>query len=312
VIPSIAGLSTPWARQIAPIQWWNGRVYVAYGDYTANDPDGCDLVYWDEAAGAYGSLGIFANAHAMGKFTPVGTDLWLTPADTAGGSSPDAAVIGPSHAYSVVADGKVVPWHLFDAAQFANAQFLCGANLDVNNTSVSWGAVWRRTSAGWTRPLILGTSSAEYRIYGLFVLNGTLYAAPIGTNLYATTDGVQWAITPTNLGTQAGHFWPVSGGVLYRNSYDRLPGQSTALKKWTGSAISVVSSGSIAHTLASDGIPWMLRVVNTVPEVAVGSADGMTWTRVDNVLPALPSSIAVSPTHIYLGTENSHIWRRAR
>lgn len=308
-VGAIAGVSTADGRKIGALAEWHGRIYLGYGDYDLNQPSGgVHILAWDESTSAIVDLGTL-NTNSGVDLRVVDDELWIVANDMNAGTHHHYGVIDASHAYTDVNPGNTVnAYHLFDSAYFSGAPFLCGASYV--DGSCSKGTVWRHNGTAWSKVLELGSCPGVGRVYGLIVIGSTLYAKANGQTVRQTTDGTTWT-TGSGLSTnQTVHPVSVSGGAIYKTAH-WPSGVPTALIRYDGSSESTVialASGVKSHCLAPDGTPFVL--VGT--EVRAGNAAGTSFSAILADAPSKGTALCVTDDAIYVGTADSHLWRRYR
>lgn len=309
---TIAAVSTADGRKIAALTEWQGRIYLGYGDYDQNQPNAVSVLSWNTATGAYAtSLGTFSsNVIDIGRV--IDDELWFPSIDMSSGTHGHYAVVTGSHAYTQVTPGSSISaWHLFDCIYFNGQPMIAGSSYESGG-ACDHGAVWRYNGSAWSKvvditPATCGVFSPGFRIYGMFTIGSTLYAKPYSSSAVRyTTDGSSWS---TGSGLSTSILWravEVNGGAVYRTD-EFPPANPTALKHYDGSTeTTLVASGVVDHCLGPDDLLYYL----TGTSIYVSDDDaGDSFTELLDDAPADASSLCVTADAIYVGTEDSHLWR---
>jgi hypothetical protein len=310
VVPTIAAVATLDGRKIHTLKEWNGRIYMGYGDALGNAPSTISLIAWDTVSQSYITLsGGTLNSNAAYSFRVINNELWTLAVDPASGSFLEYATISSSHGLTIVNSGGAINgYHLFDSVYFNGNAYLAGAAF-VEGT-YSHGTVWRQSGGVWTKTLEMTNvgNVAGYRMYGLFAIGATLYAMPFGLTLRSSTDGTTWTNTGISFTNTIEKPMNVSGGVIFKIDF-ASSNPTTALRRFNGTAdTSVITSGVQDVCLDPAGTPYIL----IGSEIRSGNATGTTFTAVLSDVPANSQSLCVTATHYYIGTSDSHVWRKPR
>lgn len=311
VVPTIASVSTADGRKIHTLREWQGRIYMGYGDSNFNQPTAINAIAWDTVSQSYVTLsGGTLNANSNYSLRVVNNELWMVSNDAASGTHMEYAVVDASHALTIVnSGGSINGYHLFDSLYFGGNPYLCGAAWQ--SISCSDGAIWRQSGGVWTKVLNVVPSTCNglgYRIYGLFAIGSTIYAGVFGQSLRSSTDGTTWTSTGISFTNRPEKAMNVSGGVIFKSDYNST-NPTTSLRRFNGTAdTSVIASGVQDVCLDPSGIPYVL--IGT--EIRTGNATGTTFTTTLSDVPANAQSLCVTATHYYIGTSDSHVWRKPR
>jgi len=310
-----------WAHTIATLTLFNGKLFMSYGDYSCNVPTDSDpayLVAWDIATGSvvnYGQL----NSNSFHDMQVVNGELAITYTDPAIGSYPCVAFMDTSGTITVV-DGGIRAWHIYGATYFGGKRYVSGAWLDpVTSGNPNAHAVWRDDggSIGWMRwdngnPTFepnsyLGTqrsTSAAYRVFGLFVLGSTLYASfgggTLNTAVLKTTTGDLGSWTSTGSGPSRMKRPMVIGSEAFYGAGD--PGLAASiLAKHNGTSQTTIVSGASVwdHTVGTDGNLYYLDTSMNIKNVSGTNQE---------TAPTNSRSIAYVDGVWYAGTKDSHLW----
>jgi hypothetical protein len=322
---TINGVSTSDGRIIQTLKEWNGRIYLGYGDYDANQPSEVEVLSWNTGTGAYAtSLGQFYS-HCNASLREVDGELWMPAIDVPSTTHGYYGVVDASHGYTEVnASTAVTQIHLYDAIAFDGKVFLCGAApTGTAYTDASDAKVWYSSDGGstWNVGLTVAATAngVAYRFYGMFVLGSTIYAA--GGETATPTLEMRSSATGTSSWSSPGHtmgwaafrqFINVTGAVLYvlggsGNAYTT----QNNVYRYTGSAnASYAGFQAYDLCLGADGLPYVLRDVSSVRKLYVGNAAGTSWS--DTGITSIPSnavSVCVTADAVYVGTTDSHVHR---
>jgi hypothetical protein len=303
---TIDAVSTAEGRIIASLTEWNGRIYLGYGDYQNNQPSAVNILSWNTATGAYASSLGTLGTNAAYDWRVIDDELWMVANDMASGTHQHYGVIDASHGYTDVNPGSQTNGHhLFDAIYFSGAPFVCGAGYI--DGSCSTGSVWRYGGSSWSQvdTITPGTcNSTGYRTYGLFVIGSTLYAKPWAGTIRTTTDGTSWSNGSGMSSSQCIHPVSVDGGVVYRTGHGPF---TSALKYYNGSSETTLeSSGVISHEKGPDDLLYYLKGTSIYVS---DDDDGDSYTELLDDAPTGASSLCVTADAIYVGTDDSHLWR---
>jgi len=309
-IDLIDDVSTATGKTISTLTLFNGKLFMGYGDYGANQPPNCHLLGWDIATGVvvdYGSL----NTVAVLDMNVVNGQLAVPYTDASVGSYPNAAFLDTSGNLSVVGN-DLLAWHVYGSASFGGKRYISGAWADPNPPNNNAYGIWRDDGpgVGWMRwsggnPTFepnsyLGTQRSTtilYRVHGLFVLGSTLYAGFGNGTILKTTTGAlgSWTTAAGGVGRMKR---PVVIGseAFYGNNDPPFAGQ---LYKHTGTAQTQLVSVIYDHTLGTDGNLYYLDTSMNIKNLA--------GTTVETA-PANSRCIAYVNGVWYAGTTASHLW----
>jgi hypothetical protein len=131
---------------------------------------------------------------------------------------------------------------------------------------------------------------------------------PFGLTLRSSTNGTTWTNTGISFTNTIEKPMNVSGGVIFKIDF-ASSNPTTALRRFNGTAdTSVITSGVQDVCLDPAGTPYIL----IGSEIRSGNATGTTFTAVLSDVPANSQSLCVTATHYYIGTSDSHVWRKPR
>jgi hypothetical protein len=320
VVPTIAAETTANGRAIGGLVQWNNRIYMSYGDYNSGTAN-VQILSWNEQTEAFmPSLGTF-NSDGIHIGRIIGNELWYPSIDPRTGTDGFIAKITAAHAYSQYTANGTVVWHVFDCAEFNGQPMLIGSAWVAGTPACDHGAAWRFNGTSWDKPLSVPPAqcgvapSPGYRAYTGFKIGSRFYVKTHSTGgTYYTDDGTNWTLGPAIMtSVAASRALEVTGGVLCKtNEYPN--GGGTLLKRFDGTTDVTVTSYSNDHVKGPDGLVYSLYNFNAANrKVQVSTNDAATaFSDKYTGIPALACSLCVTNQYIYLGTTDSHLWRRER
>ena len=300
-IEPIASVSTAWGKTISWLTPYQGRIFLGHGDYTMNVPNPTHLLAWDDSEGVidYGAL----NTVALLNMNVIGDQLAIPYTDPAVGSYPTTSFLKPDGSIETLGAGYTPrAFHVYGSAIFNGQRYLSGSHI-ASSTQDGY-AVWRDDNGQWVNTDFTPNSFYQTddqhvakRIYGIAVLNSTLYSGASNGVIRRTTDGRTWS-TVTTSGRMLRPL--VAHGKIYFHGVDA--GYSTAnLYAFDGSRASTAFSSVWSHTVGEDGNLYVLlsdrRIVN---------ASGATV----ETAPANACSLARANGKWYIGTSDSRLYTK--
>lgn len=301
-VPQIANSPTAEARIIVQLHPFNGRIFLAYGDWNETRQRGCHVLAWNPDTRTIEDYGRYAT-DAFWTLRTVNDEMWALITDPEVGADPDAVVVGRDGSLREISGETELtpyPWHLFDVTWFNGKHYLFGADRSQGE-SKSWGTVWvhelrpDRHSDWYWRPVL--QEPAVIRTYAGFVLNGAMYAVHSNGQVDRTTDGTDWiriaAVLPV---TPVKPMVRQNSLVYVRSGWPGLypTGDLLQFDGATASTVGAVQD----HFLDGSGSLW------TMARETIAK-DGEPVTSA----PAGATSICVLDEAIYVGSSNSHLWR---
>lgn len=318
----ISGLTDAEAKTISGVQEFNGRVYIGYGDYDSNIPvGGTKILYWDVNTEAFVDSGEVLTGYGT-TMRLMDDELWMLVNDMAVGTHMSYFTIDSTHTITERNFGsQIMGYHLLDALYDPDtgAKLLCGAGYEDADSSN--GGLWRWNGTGWTQELDVlgGTETSGYRIYTMMKSAGYIWAKSHLASTYRSNDGGDtWSTIGIALpGEAAGAINLPGGNALCRSGHWPPAKDSSVwrLKGDTASAAVVFNAfdgNGIANTalaLSPDGRGYGVFDDGTL---RMFHPDGATLITIADDLPTNVSALCVTTDMIYIGTFDSHIWRRAR
>jgi hypothetical protein len=239
----------------------------------------------------------------------VNDELWAIVTDPEIGADPDAVIVTADGSFRTLSGGlSLYPWHLFDAIAFNGRTYIAGAyrtQAKDGTAGQSWAQVWRNDTradgaAIWPASL---TVKSNYRTYGLGIIGSTLYAMLAGGAVRKTNDGVTWTTAPGAVSSAANNVTPFMGGLVYLYGWPANGAQS--LMKYDGSK--AINYGGVNAFCVVDGDVLYALVGSTVRR----TYNLTDWDTVCTDPPTNGRSLAVMDGALYVGTADSHVWRRA-
>lgn len=304
------------AMRISSLEVYNGRVYLAYGDYDTNKPDGgSKLLYWDIGTEAYVDSGVTLPGYGM-DLALIDDELWVLTNDEAVGTHLSYTTIEPDFTTTIRNFGsQIMGYHIFDAYFFNGKPFLCGAHYGSGGDSD--GAVWRYDAPNWVLAVSNTTIHATtgYRIYTLLEADGYLWAKSHAATTYRSSDGETWAAFGIAISAQASKGISLASGcALYRTAHWPPSGGNAVFRLKDSQTLLVFAqtlNGKFSRDLykASDGTPYILDDGGNIWK---GNADGALFTRIVTGGPSTASSLCLDDDYYYVGTYDSHLWRVRR
>lgn len=300
-VPVIAANPTATGKMIVALQPFNGKLYLGYGDWDTGQQAGCDLAYWDGTA--YGSVGHYAT-DAFWSLRLVNGELWAMVTDPEVGADPDVVVVKADGTVRLVQDSlSADTWHTFDAIAFNGGIYMAGAWRGPSGSSQA--TVWKRGVRADGRETWTGvmTLSSNLRVYGFGVIGTTLCALLANGIVRKTIDGTTWTTAPNATNAAANSVTSFAGQLVYLYGWTAYGAQT--LLRYDGAATTIVLSG--VSGICSDGTTLYALTGGTIKR----TTDLTNWETVCTDAPTNGRSLAVMDGALYVGTVDSHVWRRA-
>jgi hypothetical protein len=330
VVSQIAAIGTAWGKTVSALTPFQGRIFLGYGDYNANVPSVTKLIGWSVSAQSFAEYADIPS-HAILDNKVIGNQLSVAYTDN------NDLTGGQSHTFdNADMSLEVLTWapaeqpiHTYASELFLGKRYLGGSeyvpHLQPDGIKPDQVAIWREDVGDpdgfpWHDVVVHGAHNDLYpssyynplvntntpnRCNGLFVIGSTLYAgintfADGGVKIIKTTDGHNWTFVTTGVTRMKKPV--VVGGEAWFGNVD--PGGGTsALQKFNGTTrTTVVSSGVWDHCLGDDGVLYYLNSAGQIKNAA-----GTTLVTA----PANVRSIARFGGFWYIGTSDSHLWRRS-
>jgi hypothetical protein len=295
-----------WAHSLSTLTYFDGRVYLGYGDWYCNYPSVTRLVAWDIASGVTLDLGQM-NSNAVLDMRVDGGMLAVPFNDLGLSASDAAAYVHADNTVELISPpGQPIPWHVMGSAVFGGKRYLSGSH-QRSSTQDGW-AIWREDNGTWTvngEPnsyYVPSDTHSDHRVYGLFVLGTTLYAGRAGVLMKSTTGALGSWSNVSGVALPPRMKRPlVIGGNAYYGSGE--PGLATgALYKFNGTnQTTLVSSGVWDHTVGTDGNLYYLT--------STGAIKNEAGTTVATA-PANARSIAFINGAFWVGTSEGRLWKQ--
>lgn len=318
-VATIAAESTADARMIKGLAWYEGVLWLGYGDYSGNTGP-CNAIYWDGAAyqTAYSNFA----TEAFWTMRAARGDLFCPAIDPRVQYASDYLRCDGLVCTDAVNDPpKNI--HAFDIASHPNGSTL----VLVGATGVTpASAIWASTDDGATWTLV-DSDTAYDRCYGIGYLNGFFWTmksdlqTAVTSNALKSADGITWSDAGFKLAANStfNHFPVLFNGKLVHNTQDPQSGAGF-IRAFDGTQVASspgipnLSGGAGADTYygpcVGDGYLWVLRAGATGPgQVVWRTADLSTWTTPGTFTPGTGRSIEVHDGAIYIGTSNSRVYR---
>lgn len=316
--PNIAAAVTAESRMVASLTPFNGRIYAGYGDTVSNEPSlGVTLVAWDETSQTFlPSIGTL-ESYADFRMRNLGGTLWVPGGDqiNARGTQTVWATIDSGHNFVQTANGLPTVYHLMDITSFNGHTLMCGSKYVSGVCSL--GVVWRFNGSTWDEKIVMGTcgDGLDRRIYGFCRTgDGKIYAR--STNVvttYESSDGLNWTAAVAAANPQIAATTLFTGTVtMYRGTH-RPPGTAVSVSRYGptslfGSNIGLPAPGAVDMCLDNENRPWYLCPSMIYRSIDTGASAFTSFVAP----PANASAICVTDQYIYVGTTDSHLWRKAR
>jgi hypothetical protein len=305
--PYASQQATAPGKVLTGLQEFNGRLYLGYGDTSANTGPIRVMAY---DAGTKTFVYEYTSAtEAIWTYRPLNTKLYAPSDDPQGDFSTDFAAGLPWSANT-----SVRMTHSFDMAQLGNALFLVGSR-DVNAIvarSLDGGSTW---STIYSEAPAVGGDIARY--YFAAVFNNKLYVQ--GYNYYNNRphpsskvfDGANWATGP-NMLPLGGHGWhPKTFGtkLLYQthlpnNMLGTSGNDKSRLMVFDGATASSPLSSQIYDFAINGSYVYVLGIDGSIQR----STDLATWSNIGQA-PANSRSIGFLGATLYAGTTDSKLYR---
>ena len=318
-------------RAIATLQVFDGRLYVGYGDFTA-DTGPIAITPVDLSTGRIGGSLLSFATEAVYGFRQIGDQLFAADIDPRGTRQGGFARGVNRDGAHVWTDHKVVAaLHVFDVATMDGADlWLFGS---AGNDAVAWrsldhGVTW--TTALSVRPWFVGGFA---RLYSGAVIEGKLFTqvvetpgGPVSTGM--VFDGTQWTTGPGWFPSYARHEdtfpWrphAVGRQVVYMDQHSGASHRVVRLYRFDGREAHLTFGPTDRHATPDpqDAVVDLTAaaatafVLNRRQEVW-SSTDLVDWRRRATFKGPdgdRATSIAVSGNSVYVGTSASNIYRMA-
>lgn len=311
------------------MQVFGGRVYVGYGDYTA-DTGPIAIAAIDLATGAIGAPLLSYATEAVQSYRAIGQELFapdLDPRRTRLGGFA-RGVAGTSA--ELWTDEKVVPaTHIFDIASFDGRDLWLFGSLGDN------AMAWRSVDGGrtWTTSLSIAplTRGSFSRMYGAFVLEGRLFTQavdyPGGPQPQSKVfDGDRWRDGPTLIPREAHNHdvfpWRpqvVGRQAIYLDQHSGTTYRVVRAYRFDGDRARLTFGPRDRHDAGDPQFAVVdvtvsgnsAYVLNRLQQVW-SSDDLVEWRRRADFAGAAgesATSIAVSGADLYVGTSLSNVYR---
>jgi hypothetical protein len=316
-------------RVIATLEVFNGRLYVGYGDYTA-DSGPIAVVAVDLETGTIGEPLLSHTSEAIYIYRQVAGQLFAPDIDPRG-----TRMAGFARGVAGVdadrwTDEKVVrALHLFDVASFDGSDLWLFGSL--GSDAVAWrsrdgGSIWSTILSAAPR-----TDDGFARFYCGFALGGRLYTQvtdyPGGVRSRSMVfDGTGWSTGPTLIPTFVSHAdvfpWKplrVGDQVVYMDDHSGTTMVPARLYRFDGQRAELTFGPSDRHqtgdlqdfvldvTVSED----TAYVLNRLQQIW-SSTDLVNWTlrtTFSGVEDDSATSLAVAGDDLYLGTRLSRIYK---
>jgi hypothetical protein len=297
VAPAIAASPTAEARQIVQLHPFGGKLWLGYGDFQDTKQPGCDLICYDPTTEVFETLTHIATDALWGLRT-LGDELWALVTDPEIGADPDAVIVAADGTFRELRGGlSPYPWHLFDAVEFNGKPYLAGSDRLTSNDAATVWTTGKRADGAKIWPAAFQRPGV-YRAYALFVLNGVLWVILSNGTAYTTASGTTWTLASPRFPTLMTKPLPWGDAVVYRSGWPALgPG---ALASFDGTK--QVALGTVQDHFVADGGLWALMSTGAIKR------EGQDVTTA----PPNARSLAVLNDAVYVGTEDSHLWRFSR
>jgi hypothetical protein len=327
-IAQAAAQRTEAGRAIATLQVFDGRLYVGYGDYTA-DTGPIAIVSIDLRTGVANPSALGYASDAVYSYRQIGETLFapdLDPRRSRLGGFARGVIDGDRHQWT---DEKpVVATHVFDIASFD------GSDLWLFGSHGSQAIAWRTTDGrGWATALTLAPRAPDAfaRLYSGVVLDGRLYTQPVDFPGGARPssfvfDGRHWHVGPRLLPpevTEDDAFpWRpqvVGRQAVYLDQHSGSTHRAVRVIRFDGTRASLTFGPSDRHA-TSDPAHAALDLTTHAGVAYVLNARQEIWSSTDLVnwhqratvrLPAGEHavSLAVAGSEVYVGTRQSRVYR---
>jgi hypothetical protein len=302
--PTIAAETTAAARQIKDIGVRGDRLYLGYGDYTANT--GPTDIAWVTTSGVTGS-DLTVPTEEINTYRAFRGHLfapWIDPTGC-GTCTPSNGGYSTSDANAWHNVHVAPAGHVYDYTELGTSRFLAGA--------IAYGGagVWQSDNGGPWR-LVLSEESAGgatgwERFYWIITLNGKVYAqarhnggttaAPSSdTFRMKVWDGARWKSTRANVpGISEAHQIEVFKGRAYFRTGVFTGTRTVSHNAPVSFPRDWFATDDWLYVLGSDG-----RVART--------SNGTQWESLGTVN-TNARSIAVVGSTVYIGTNNATVYR---
>jgi hypothetical protein len=297
--------ATDIGKDLVDTRGWNGRLYFAYGDLSANT--GPIVVSSLEPATTTWTDHLTFDTERIQRFRPIGNALWAPAADPRGDADPSYALGTAEHAWEQRRIGRA--YHVVDVAERApNDVYLVGSDSYDSDAGtyngLYGGAVWRSQDGGpFERifPIINPPNEVQYVDVSGWLFSNT---AAIGGKLYVVGvlpawvfDGTTWAygpdmgsfVRPTNFANQLvfatlGELWAFDGTATrslrftlfnphadYQVLFDSL----AVFEETEGRLLAVDATGAVQVT--TDLVEW--KCIGRAPADvrSIGSLEGTVY-----------------------------------
>ena len=197
-IPQVAGKAFG-SKAICDLTLYQGRVYVGYGDYGANNGP-TDVVSFDPQTKEITTHLKDVPTEAIYPYREFDGWLYGPYVDPRWYYGPGGYVTNQGGEWHTVEVPDMV--HTFDVHVDSRGTFVCGSRLDEKNSDFGHAVVMFRPAgdAAWQRVLQSDDMGGFTRFYSFTVVGEELRVAYIDTAnkmvVYSTTDGVAWKQAP--------------------------------------------------------------------------------------------------------------------
>lgn len=327
-IAAAAAQRTPVGRSISTLVPFHGRLYVGYGDYTA-DTGPISIVSIDLATGAVHDSGFSFASEAIASYRHIGDALFAPDIDPKRASRSGGYARGIAGPGSVTwTDEKVVPaTHVFDVATYDGRDLWLFGSLGSN------AVAWRSTDEGrtWTTALNVPPLAAGNfaRMYSGVSLAGKLHTQvvdfPGGVRPTSLVyDGVDWSAGPRWFPREVTRpdvfpWRPLAVGrqVMYLDQHSGTTYRPVGLYRFDGvraerafgpPGAAADAQFAVVDVTTSDGTAYLL---NRRQEIW-SSTDLSRWRigpTFDVPSGEAPTAIAVVGEDVYIGTNQSGIYK---
>lgn len=329
--PQAATQATSSGKYISSMKIWNGKLYMAYGDYYSNTGP-VSVNPFDLNSGSFDGVAITMPSEALSQWKVINNKIYSASVDpTCGGTCQSSYVVGD-------ANGN---WQLktpFNAEHVFGITTYNGTDLWLfGATGGPTATLWRSTNDGasWT---VMQTSENEpggdntERYYWAETLNGTLYAQAhfYDINPIQSFNGSTWSTGTIDRtcgygGPGGGPNTEVFAGKiicddnLKTNVFDgtaavplNLPSRycySADDSSWYNTIFSVSDDKEYFYMVCDAHQAGSGSNTYSVPAQIVRTKDLVTWQPVGSISNAIaPSSIVIKDNTIYLGTQDAKLY----
>ena len=298
-----AAQPTVTGRALTTLCPWHGKLYVGYGDYQRNTGP-IDVTAWDPARGEFTRMHT-SDTEAIYNYRAIGDSLYAPATDRR--DRADYAVGEPWRD-----ENPVTVAHAYDMATFDGSDLWLVGSAEGGDYPAT---AWRSTDGGahWT---VAHQPPGTGRYYFAAVFRQRLYVeawwvVPNGPS--EVFDGTTWSPGPELLPTGGHGYRPVvfadrlvyASKQRFATSYRELAATPNRLLAFDGATAAVALDRELLDVFADDQQLLALDTDGTIWR----TTDLARWSRLIAATGLQPRSLAVLDGIVYLGTDDSRLYR---